>query len=344
MLYTNFWARAEAIADEIALNKPQVVGLQEVSTYYIQTPGDFLSGNPIQADTVVIDFYTVLDAALRARGMRYRAFTVTNADVELPMADPDGGLSDLRLVDHDIVLVRRGIPAWKVLADNYEHNLGVDIGLGVVEFTRGFVIVDAIIRNKVFRFVNTHLEVRADEASVFRLFQSWQMEELLETIDELSQDGHSWGHFFNPKSIFMVGDFNSSIEDKPGNSPYFDENGPALLPYTPPYMQARDAGYLDTWREQTSYEEGYTSGFDETIDDPDDTLKTRIDLIFLDPLDLTIDEVEAEVVGDEVSDMVPNSNFPGLSLWPSDHAGVVAKIKFSPSYRPWWLRFRWSPR
>ncbi|MEJ2052190.1 MAG: hypothetical protein P8Y60_20550, partial [Calditrichota bacterium] len=41
MLYTNFWARAEGIADEIAENKPQVVGLQEVETFYKQTPGDF---------------------------------------------------------------------------------------------------------------------------------------------------------------------------------------------------------------------------------------------------------------------------------------------------------------
>jgi endonuclease/exonuclease/phosphatase family metal-dependent hydrolase len=251
----------------------------------------------------------------------------------------------LRLVDHDVILVRRGLPAWEVLADNYENNLRVDIGVGVVEFTRGFVIVDAIIRTKVFRFINTHLEVRADEGSPFRLFQSWQMEELLETIDELSEDGHSWGHFFNPKSIFMVGDFNSSIEDEPGDSRYFDENGsPALFPYTPPYMQAIEAKYLDTWLEHTSYDEGYTSGFDETIDDQLDTLGTRIDLIFLDPLDLTIDEVEAEVVGDEVSDMVPNPNFPGFFLWPSDHAGVVAKIKSSKSHRPWWLRFRWSPK
>ncbi|MCP4367881.1 MAG: hypothetical protein GY797_07185, partial [Deltaproteobacteria bacterium] len=42
MIDTNFWERAEALADEIARFKPDVIGLQEVSTYYIQTPGDFL--------------------------------------------------------------------------------------------------------------------------------------------------------------------------------------------------------------------------------------------------------------------------------------------------------------
>ncbi len=97
MLYTNFWARAEAIADEIARDKPDVVGLQEVSTYYIQTPGDYLAGNPVQADELVIDFYTVLKAALKARGMHYKAFKINNADVELPMADLDAGPTHIPL-------------------------------------------------------------------------------------------------------------------------------------------------------------------------------------------------------------------------------------------------------
>ncbi len=39
----------------------------------------------LQADDLVIDFYTVLDDALKARGMYYNAFTVTNADIEIPM-------------------------------------------------------------------------------------------------------------------------------------------------------------------------------------------------------------------------------------------------------------------
>lgn len=350
MLYTNFWARAEAIADEIARNKPDVVGLQEVSTYYIQTPGDFLAGNPVQANDVVIDFYTVLDDALKDRGLHYRAFTVTNADVELPMADPDSstGLSDVRLVDHDVVLVRRGLPAWKVLARNYEYNLGVETEVGEIELIRGYVIVDAIIRGNVFRFVNTHLEVRSSPYSIFRVYQYAQMLALLGTIDYL--DGIP---FLGNRPVIMLGDFNSSPEDVPGIGypPWeLDEDGMPLddadegTPYTPPYMLAVDAGYLDAWLEQETYDEGYTSGFDETISNPFDKLETRIDLIFLDPLDLKLKEVEADVVGDEVTDMVPNPNAPGYSLWPSDHAGVVAEIKFRKSFRPWWQKFRWGPK
>ena len=364
MLYTNFWARAEAIADEIARDRPDVVGLQEVSTYYIQTPGDYLIGNPIQAETLVIDFYKVLRKALKVRGMRYRAFKVTNADVELPMvdnpeADPSSyTFSDVRLVDHDVVLVREGIPAWKVLAKNYERNLELDFEGGSIVFTRGYVIVDAIIKGKIFRFVNTHLEVRSSPYSIFRVFQSAQMYELLETIDALDVIP-----FLGNRPVIMVGDFNSSPEDLPGlgyhpddldedDLPITDGDGNPIgvgTPYVPPYMQAVSAGYLDAWLEQRKYDEGFTSGFDEYVSNPDAELETRIDLIFLDPMDLKIDEVEAEVVGDEVFDMVPNDSPlapPGALLWPSDHAGVVAEIKFRKSYRPWWLKFRWrwSPR
>ena len=357
MLYTNFEARAEAIADEIARKKPHVVGLQEVSTYYIQTPGDYFAGNPVQANDLVIDFYTVLNAALKARGMYYKAFTIANADVELPMVDdleagPPYTFSDVRLVDHDVILVRRGIPAWEVLADNYAYNLGLELGDSYVEFTRGFVIVDGIIQGKLFRFVNTHLEVRSEPGSIFRVFQSAQMQELLGTLDFLKGVP-----FLGNRPIIMLGDFNSSPEDIPGIGYYPDDldetTGLPLpdaeeLPYVPPYMQARGAGYLDAWLQQRRYNEGYTSGFDEYIDDPNDSLETRIDLIFLDPLNLTINKVKCKVVGDKATDMVsypnPDPDEPDISLWPSDHAGVFGKISYSRPYRPWSLNFRWRPR
>lgn len=322
MLQTNFWARAEAIADEIANASPQVIGLQEVSTFYIQTPGDIPFGNPNPAEDVVIDFYTVLNDALEARGLYYDDFSVTNSDVELPMLDINSPtyLSDVRMVDHDYVLVRKGNPASEVLAGNYSTNIGLDLGDDYVEFTRGFVIVDVDVKGETFRFVNTHLEVSSEPESVFRFVQSAQMQELLGTIDSLQED-------LGSEPVILVGDLNSSPEDVPGNYlyPLFGS-----LPYVPPYMQAVAAEYLDSWLLQSKYDEGYTSGFEETIDDPNDTLEIRFDHIFLDPNYLVLDKVSSDVVGDEPSDMVPNPDCPGKYLWPSDHAGVVGKIKFLP--------------
>jgi hypothetical protein len=89
-----------------------------------------------------------------------------------------------------------------------------------------------------------------------------------------------------------------------------------------------DGHYDDAWLLQSKYGDGYTSGFDDLVSDPTAELTTRIDLIFLDTMNLTIDKVKCDVVGDEVSDMVPNPDYPGSYLWPSDHAGVVSKVKF----------------
>lgn len=325
MLNTNFWERAEALADEIALFEPDVIGLQEVFTYYIQTPGDFIFGNPVQANTVVIDFYSVLDAALQMRGMDYTAFTVTNADIEMPMADLNAGppyyLSDIRLVDHDVILVREDHVASYEYKDNYQYQLELDLGGTSVAFTRGYIALDVNIKGDDFRFVNTHLEVRSAPGSVFRVIQAAQMEELLGTIDCLSG-------LFDSKPVVMVGDFNSSSEDVPGESYVPDgQGGYVLMPYVPPYMMAIDAGYKDSWLEQKKYGDGFTSGFDEYVSDSTAELTSRIDLIFLDPKNLEIDKVKARVVGNKVEDMTPSG------FWPSDHAGVVAKVKFDSEFK-----------
>ena len=284
-------------------------------------------GNPIQASTVVIDFYEVLNDALKARKMYYQAFKVTNADVELPMVDTDSptSLSDVRLVDHDYILVREGNAASEVLADNYSVRLEMDIGGATVAFDRGFVIVDVEVKGQDYRFVSTHLEVRGAEGSVFRIVQSAQMVELLLTLDSFSN--------ISPKPVILVGDFNSSPTDVPGTYGSLQYIPPYLLATDPSYMLAlypyeySGRYYLDTWLEQKKYDDGFTDGFDEFVSDPTAILHSRIDLIFLDPHDLVLDKVSCDVVGDQVSDMVPNPNDPGSDLWPSDHAGVVGDIK-----------------
>jgi endonuclease/exonuclease/phosphatase family metal-dependent hydrolase len=317
---TNFYDRAEAIADEVLKTKPHVIGIQEASTYYIQTPGDFLEGNSVQAKTVFIDFYTVLNEALEARGLYYKSYVVTNADIELPMVDPlpedPYNLSDVRLVDHDMILVKKPLESNLVAKGNYAAQLGLDVGGTPVAFTRGYLVVDLNIKGGDFRFVNTHLEVRSEPGSVFRYFQNLQMQELLFRVGILTS--------FDPRPVIMVGDFNSSPDDEPGV--FYNELEEEYLPYVPPYMQAVQAEYLDSWTLQRKYDEGYTSGFDEFVSDPTAELTTRIDHVFLGPNGYKIEKVKSDVVGDEVKDMTPNG------LWPSDHAGVVAKIKFSQKH------------
>jgi endonuclease/exonuclease/phosphatase family metal-dependent hydrolase len=316
MLFTNFWVRAEAIADKIAENKPQVIGLQEVSTFYKQTPGDFIFGNPTQANDVVIDFYEVLNEALLKRGMVYEAFESTNSDIELPMVDNESrkSFSDFRLVDRDMVLVKRGYNASLLLADNYLNNLTLDLDWVKLKFARGFLIVDVDIKGQIFRFVNTHLEVSGHPGSVFRVFQDVQMHELIGVLGKVSA--------VDPQPIILVGDFNSSPEDDEGDYMGFR--------YVPPYMQAVDAGFLDAWLLQRGkHDEGYTFGFDETLRDPKAELTSRIDHIFVFPNDLFIDKVKCDVVGNKVSDMVPKLKTPiHERLRPSDHAGVVGYFKF----------------
>lgn len=312
MQETNFNDRAEAIADEILKTKPHVIGIQEASTYYFQTPSQ-----PAKADEVFIDFYSTLDAALKARGLYYDAYAIENADIEMPMVDKDSivGYSDVRLVDHDMILVKKCLESSEVVAQNYSNNLGLFIDETYVEFTRGYLAVDVKIKGEEYRFVNTHLEVSSAPDSVFRIVQDAQMQELLGIVNFLSLD--------NPKQVVMVGDFNSSPDDVEGKAFY---PGVGLVSYVPPYMRAMDAGYLDSWLLQKKYDEGYTSGFDEYVSDPTAELTTRIDHVFLGPNGYKIEKVKSVVVGDEVKDITPNG------LWPSDHAGVVAKIKFSQKY------------
>ncbi len=328
MLYTNFWARAEAIADEIMDADADVIGLQEVATFYKQTP----KPPRVYAETTEIDFYKILNDALEALGLYYKAYPTTNSDVELPMLDPTSttGLSYVRMVDHDVILVKDNYKSQMKDQGNYYFNLKLKIAGKDIEFTRGYGIVKVVVKGTPFLFVNTHLEVSGEEGSPFRWFQSMQMMELAGRLA-----------LCRNYPIILVGDFNSSPEDKWGfaDVPGVGNN----LPYVPPYRWVTGPKkykkifykkFSDTWLLQKKpnkpiYDEGYTFGFEEKIDYPDDTLETRIDHIFLYTGTKNLKKTQNEVVGNDPTDMVENlPGYPNEYLWPSDHAGVTSKIHF----------------
>jgi hypothetical protein len=317
--YTNFPERAEAIANEIWFHRPHLVGLQEVSTWYIQSPGDAAYGGQTPAENEVYNYLEILMSALAARGLHYQVAvsSVVSADVELPMLTgftPEGypTFDDLRLVDHDVILVRGDVDAWNTTAAPYATNVSETIGGVTLEFTRGWVAADVDVCGETYRFVSTHLEVRSDPQSPFRVVQAAQMQELLTILS------------YETKPLILVGDFNSSPDDVPGTGYVPDGQGGYIpVDYVPPYMQATMyAGYLDAWDLIFFPRDGFTSGFDELVSDPTAELTSRIDLVLLNPQDEAIKRVTAITTGDNAFNMTPSG------LWPSDHAGVVARIVF----------------
>lgn len=314
---TNFPERAAALADEIASHSPDVIGLQEVSIWSTQIPGDFLAGNPSQATDVAYDFLAILQANLQARGMHYEiAASVDNADIELPFVagiTAQGPiLGDVRLQDRDVTLVRSGVAFSNEFSGNFTYNGVVDINGVEASFTRGYNMVDINVKGADYRFVNTHLEVGGSEP--FKSLQAVQMNELLALVNATS----------NPSTpVILVGDINSD----PLEAPFVSESGiPGLdgLPLVPPYLQAVGTGYADTWTLQKKIKgDGFTCCFDDAVADETAELSSRIDHVFIKTNGRDVERSMSKVLGDSAADMTETSN-----LYPSDHAGVYAKIRF----------------
>ncbi|WP_455211567.1 endonuclease/exonuclease/phosphatase family protein [Kaarinaea lacus] len=307
---TNFPERAKAIAEQIKRIKPDVIGLQEVTLLRTQFPGDFFLGNPVAAEEVLYDYLDILLATLSEQGMHYQvAAIVQNADVEVPAfagVDEYGNpvFMDVRLTDHDVILARKSIKTKNPLAQNYQINLQIPIDSFVIEFTRGYTTVDAKVRGHWYRVANTHLELPGP--APVSLVQAMQTQEL---IGVLSQ---------SELPVVLLGDFNSSPED------VVDPRTGAV----PPYMQLVASNFADIWLHRFGRPAmGYTCCQDELLNNESSLLSMRIDHIFVrstdgDPTVLDEAFVLANTIGDRAIDKTASG------LWPSDHAGVWARIKF----------------
>ncbi|HSB69835.1 MAG TPA: endonuclease/exonuclease/phosphatase family protein [Candidatus Methylomirabilis sp.] len=289
---TNFPARAQVLADEIAVKQPDLIGLQEAELWRIQSPGDFLTGNT-PATTVVFDFVELLLGALNARGLQYEVVAITtNFDIEAPSITPNFTFDDIRLTDRDVILARTDLKTAdlklsNVQVGNFVSKLFVLVGDLPVAVPRGWAAVDVKVRGKSFRFVTTHLEVFSP------LVQVNQARELLK------------GPGATDLPVVFAGDFNSCAS-------------PPCLDQTPTYGNLIAAGLVDAWSLAGSGA-GFTCCQAENLLNPISTLNERIDFVlFRGPFTV----VDADLVGDTLADRTPSG------LWPSDHAGVVTTLQF----------------
>jgi len=307
---TNFPQRAVEIAREVKEKQPDVIGLEEVSLIRVQSPSDYFIGNPEKAQTVVYDYLQILLDALAKKGLHYRvASQVTESDMELPAfagLDPQTGapkFNDIRLTDRDVILARSNVFTANPMGANYQTTLEIPVAGGItIPFTRGYTAVDATVRGKTWRVVDTHLEER-DSDSLAGI-QAGQAQELISVLAT------------ETKPVLLLGDMNSSPTDP---------DVPTLGVVTP-YRQFVGAGFTDSWVHSVHDDgPGYTCCELETLDNPTPTLDQRIDYVFYRPEMLgpamQKTRLYADLVGNDVDDKSASE------LWPSDHAGLYARVR-----------------
>jgi len=301
---TDFRVRAGLLADEIVANEPDLVGLQEVAWW---RHGELQLGQVgvPNADITDYDFLQLLLDALAARGATYDAVSIApRADVEAPSFTGGGSADarDVRLTMRDVVLahVEDGLRVTGEGQAVYAVNLAVPVLTNVIRFDRGYQWVDVRAGATRFRFVNTHLEAFGSDIA---LAQATQL-----LAEAPAKD----------RSTVLVCDCNSdplNSTTKPGDT----------VPHKAAYDLITGRGdFTDEWLEWAPAEQGWTSGLSELVNDPTAArFDHRIDMVFGrtaggDPLAVDRGRVTGTTV---------DTKDPATGLWPSDHGGVVLRLR-----------------
>ena len=340
---TNFPERAEAIADQIQMQEPHVIGLQEVSLLRTQFPGnslnpdgsgiDFMGDFPADprftfkadATDVSYDYLEILMDALSYRGLDYSVVwlaSTINADTEFPAIEFDefctalGPPTDVRLTDRDVMLVRSDLVVNLATSKNFEVNTPIELptyiptpsgfeeAVYTTEFTRGWGALNVTIKDHQFSVLNTHLEVGDSSVPTDEGLNLVQYAQALEV---------GAASLLLPQPRFVIGDINSPPQS------FVTDRRPAY------YLLTSEFGLTDLWeiRHAPNPDNGYTCCQDEMLDNTESELDERIDVIFADfgPV-LVPDKAKFYLLGDQPGDTTPSG------LWPSDHAGVASKVEF----------------
>lgn len=286
--------RMGAIADEIVSADPDVVGLQEVTTWTTYTLSE--EGAPIRP-VVAYDFLDLLLDELADRGVDYtevEGATAHNfASPPIPiLAGAAVPTAAVQLADRDVIIARDDVGVTHARTGTYENIVSFPFGDTVLPVARGWGSVDVRAGRAGYRFVNSHLEAFGIPGLDAEQLRVAQVGELLAAQDALADE-------LGVLPMVYVGDYNSQAPDAPA------------------YARLVAGVGRDAWTRNRPRDAGETCCFDAAVSDPDNPLTSRIDLVLH---STDVKAPRARVVGDEVGDLTPSG------LWPSDHAGVVARL------------------
>jgi len=286
---TDFPARAQAFADEIAAARPHVAGFAEMSLIDVDL-------TPLGMDVdFTLDFLPILQAALAQRGLDYAlGARVQNVDVSV------AGL--VRLVDYDVVLYDASRVAWQtVRAENFVNNIPPELVPPGLVIKRGWIWGRVTIGNNTINIVDTHPESGGDGDPTNPLSQlrAGQAFEIVAALEGVSP-------------VVLIGDLN----DQPGS---------------PLYQVFTGAAFTDMWSALEPDETGYTccNAYDLSNATPEFT--KRIDYVFARGMRHPGDDYPKSSITRVGNDSADRVDGPAYSIWPSDHAGLVANFFVPPA-------------
>jgi endonuclease/exonuclease/phosphatase family metal-dependent hydrolase len=226
---SNIPRRAGRLADEIAAEQPDLIGLQEVTLWRTGPLNNAVASN------VLYDQLQLLLDELANRNLHYSLVAAQNLiDAQAP--DFADGIN-LRITDRNAVLVRSDLPpghldVLNVQAQRYVAALNVtNAVLGTIANPRGFITAEIKVRGTRFKFVTTHLEsLSPDPAS--RAVQEAQASELVAAFSSATEP------------VIVAGDFNANADLGPD--------------HTATTVTLLAAGFVDAWRTAHPSELGST--------------------------------------------------------------------------------------
>ncbi len=280
--------RMAAIAGEVAREKPDILAVQE-ATLWMTSPTPDPSG--------LTDKYNLLGmlaSDLATVGTPYQP-VVVNKQFEFLAPDSTGGLVYVAVLNS--ILVRADVlQSGELTITNVSqglfsppNTLQIPLLGSPLPIARGWAYVDANFQGRDFRFVTAHPE------AFHWYYDMLQIGELLATA-AAPNDG---------RPVILAADFNTNAAGVPGSEKSLG------------YGEMVQAGFADSWPASYPVQSGFTCCQNNDLLNPQSLFDQRIDLI----LTKGFTAAETKVLGGHVPDRVDG-------LWPSDHAGVVTRLRF----------------
>ncbi len=208
---TDFPTRAALLAQEVKSTQPDVIGLQEATTWSCRRP-------PFGDRRTVLDFTEVYLDALRTAGTPYvvaeaDGSRASNPGYEIPpipwltrVHDPEtfppileSDVADCGLLISDVLLVRADLADDVLAAGTSEYRARSVVAPVVFEIDRGYAWADLAIAGTTVRFVTTHLESRWSDGE-----EPLSAEQARQLVEDLAA---------TTVPLVVVGDFNADPRD-----------------------------------------------------------------------------------------------------------------------------------